>query len=70
MEGLKDQILQRRPAKVKSTPEVKTGGSDAAWLRDVIAKANGAASELLFLGQDADVKHAYERWGYPPPGRC
>jgi hypothetical protein len=67
VEGLKDQILQRPPAKTKSNPAVKTGGSDSAWLRDVIAKANGAAGELLFLSEDKDIKAAYQEWEYPLP---
>lgn len=66
-QGLKDQVLQRSPAKTKSDQKVKTGGSDSAWLRDVIAKAGGAADELLFLSADADIKRAYEQWGHPPP---
>lgn len=67
IEGLKDQILQRPPAKSKTDQVVKTGGSDSAWLRDVIAKANGAAEELLFLSGDKDIEAAYQEWGYPPP---
>lgn len=67
VEGLKDQILQRPPAKLKTDQEVKTGGSDSAWLRDVIAKASGAAAELLFLSEDKDIEAAYQEWGYPPP---
>lgn len=67
IEGLKDQILQRLPAKTKTDQEVKTGGSDSAWLRDVIAKASGAAEELLFLSEDKDIEVAYQEWGHPPP---
>ncbi|MEU3645263.1 hypothetical protein AB0E59_17915 [Lentzea sp. NPDC034063] len=61
--GLKDQILQRKPAKTKSSDRVKTGGSDSAWLRDVVAKA-GAPDALLFLSQDTDIRSAYTAWGH------
>ncbi|WP_285629367.1 hypothetical protein [Actinoallomurus iriomotensis] len=68
LEGLRDQVLQRPPAKKKS--EVKTGGSDSAWLRTVLAKVGGAADALLFLSSDGDIKRAYEAWGHPPPLLC
>ena len=65
IEGLRDQILLRSPAKPKSG--VKTGGSDSAWLRTVLAKADRAADKLLFLSSDGDIRQAYEAWGYQPP---
>jgi hypothetical protein len=65
--GLRDQILLRAPAKTKSTPAVKTGGSDSAWLRDVLAKVDGAADALLFLSSDGDIESAYAQWGHQPP---
>ncbi|HEX6343084.1 hypothetical protein [Umezawaea sp.] len=65
LEGLKDQVLQRPPGKRKE--KVKTGGSDAAWLRDVILAANGAVDRLLFLTEDRDITRACEAWGMPTP---
>ncbi|SFR29085.1 hypothetical protein SAMN04488564_1179 [Lentzea waywayandensis] len=66
IEGLKDQVLQRKPAKTKSADLVKTGGSDSAWLRDVVAKA-GEPDRVMFLSKDADIKSAYAAWGYGQP---
>lgn len=66
VEGLKDQILQRPPAKTKSAEAVKTGGSDSAWLRDVLIEA-GTPEVLLFLSQDGDIKRAFEVWGHGQP---
>jgi len=66
VQGLKDQILQRPPAKTKSTEAVKTGGSDSAWLRDVLIQA-GTPEALLFLSQDGDIKRAFEVWGHGQP---
>ncbi|WP_125736909.1 hypothetical protein [Amycolatopsis sp. WAC 04197] len=66
VEGLKDQILQRPPAKTKSDPKVKTGGSDSAWLRDVIKEA-GSPNHLMFLSSDADIKQAWNTWGHGEP---
>lgn len=65
IEGLRDQILLRSPAKQKS--EVKTGGSDSAWLRTVLAKVDRAGDKLLFFSSDGDIRRAYEAWGYQPP---
>lgn len=65
IEGLRDQILLRSPAKPKSG--VKTGGSDSAWLRTVLAKVDRVADTLLFLSSDGDIRRAYEAWGYQPP---
>ncbi|WAL64512.1 hypothetical protein ORV05_26610 [Amycolatopsis cynarae] len=66
IQGLKDQILQRPPAKRKSAEAVKTGGSDSAWLRDVLAQAN-APETLLFLTEDNDIKRAFQEWGHGQP---
>lgn len=65
VEGLKDQVLQRGPASRKGG--VKTGGSDSAWLREVIDKADNATDRLLFLSSDNDIVQACERWGHEPP---
>ena len=65
--GLRDQILQLSPAKTKSTPPVKTGGSDSAWLRDVLAKAGGQPEQLLFLSSDRDIERAHTQWRLAPP---
>ncbi|MBE8524102.1 hypothetical protein ILP97_42620 [Amycolatopsis sp. H6(2020)] len=64
--GLKDQILQQAPAKTKSQDKVKTGGSDSAWLRDVLQRADGPDS-LLFLSRDKDIIQAYDAWKLGKP---
>jgi hypothetical protein len=64
--GLKDQILQQAPAKTKSQDKVKTGGSDSAWLRDVLQRADGPNS-LLFLSRDKDIIQAYDAWKLGKP---
>lgn len=61
--GLRDQVLQRRPAKRKN--DTKTGASDSAWLRDVLDKA-GDPSTLLIISDDRDIPAALEAWGKPP----
>lgn len=66
-EGLRDQILQRPPARTKSVPPVKTGGSDSAWLRDVMANAGDRQEHLLYLSSDRDIERAYAQWGFKPP---
>ncbi|MGW2104381.1 hypothetical protein ACWCPX_43370 [Streptomyces olivaceoviridis] len=71
VEGLKDQVLQRKPAKTKGgTPEkpgsaVKTGASDSAWLRDVLDLA--PPERILIVGADKDVDAAFKAWGKPMP---
>ncbi len=49
-----------------SSEAVKTGGSDSAWLRDVLTRA-GAPDSLLFLSQDRDIKQALHAWGHGEP---
>lgn len=66
VQGLKDQILRRPPAKTKTDDAVKTGGSDSAWLRDALDKA-GAPDRLLFLSEDKDLKQAFGQWGHAEP---
>lgn len=66
IEGLKDQILLRDPAKPKGEAGVKTGGSDSAWIREVLAQA-GTPDALLFLSQDRDIKRAFQAWGLGEP---
>jgi len=66
IEGLKDQILLRDPAKPKGDAGVKTGGSDSAWIREVLAQA-GTPDALLFLSQDRDIKRAFQVWGLGEP---
>jgi hypothetical protein len=68
--GIKDQILLHPPAKEKSTPAVKTGASDSAWLRDVIARAEGDPSRLLFLSSDHDIETAFTAWNLGSPLLC
>ncbi|GAA0911044.1 hypothetical protein GCM10009559_81920 [Pseudonocardia zijingensis] len=67
LQGLKDQILLRGPAKRKDGTDpssgVKTGASDSAWLRDVLDKAGGA-EPVLFITEDKDVTRALDSWGY------
>ncbi|MEV4081905.1 hypothetical protein AB0J43_16695 [Nonomuraea fuscirosea] len=45
LEGVRDQILQRPPGRLKATDSkagpVKTGASDSAWLRDLRERAGG-----------------------------
>ncbi|MFC5857154.1 hypothetical protein ACFPZI_37005 [Streptomyces chlorus] len=71
VEGLKDQVLQRKPAKTKGgTPEkpgsaVKTGASDSAWLRDVLELAS--PEKILIIGADKDVDAAFTAWNKPMP---
>ncbi|GGS24859.1 hypothetical protein GCM10010284_67260 [Streptomyces rubiginosohelvolus] len=69
VEGLKDQILQRPPAKTKGgsdpTTSTKTGASDGAWLRDVLQLAE--PDEILIVTSDKDVPAAFKAWGIPAP---
>ena len=69
LEGLKDQVMQRAPGKMKSAGKerVKTGASDSAWLRDVLAEADGTAERLLFITEDKDIANAFAAWGLPAP---
>ncbi|MFD3580520.1 hypothetical protein ACFWVL_42420 [Streptomyces sp. NPDC058644] len=61
--ALRDQVLQRAPAKLKG--DVKTGASDSAWLRDVLARVS--PEEIVIVSSDRDVKRAFEAWGKPVP---
>ncbi|MFE9912509.1 hypothetical protein [Streptomyces clavifer] len=69
VEGLKDQILQHPPAKIKGgsdrTKGTKTGASDSAWLRDVLQLAE--PDEILIVTGDRDVPAAFKAWGVPVP---
>ncbi|MER5966881.1 hypothetical protein [Streptomyces sp. NPDC002057] len=79
IEGLKDQVLLRPPAKLKggkgSTPDagrgdndsrgVKTGASDSAWIRDVLDLAD--SDEILIVSADRDVLAAFRAWNKPVP---
>ncbi|UKL04204.1 hypothetical protein [Streptomyces sp. NBU3104] len=69
IEGLRDQVLLRAPAKRKNgkTPDdgVKTGASDSAWIRDVLTLAN--PDEILIVSKDRDVRAAFEAWDKPLP---
>ncbi|WP_331736790.1 hypothetical protein OG426_55380 (plasmid) [Streptomyces canus] len=49
VEALKDQVLQRRPAKPRDG--VKTGASDSAWLRQVLKTAGGDRDTFVIVGQ-------------------
>lgn len=66
IEGLKDQVLLRDPAKPKGAAGVKTGGSDSAWIREVLAQVD-TPDELLFLSQDRDINRAFRSWGLGEP---
>ncbi|BBJ37430.1 hypothetical protein SSPO_001480 [Streptomyces antimycoticus] len=61
--GLKDQVLQQEPAKLKG--DVKTGASDSAWLRDVLARVS--PEEIVVVSSDGDVKRAFRAWRKPVP---
>lgn len=63
--GLRDQILQTGPGRKKQG--VKTGGSDSAWLRDVLVKAGGSFDDVALLSQDGDVQVACKALGVAPP---
>lgn len=65
VEALKDQVLQRKPAKVKGDPPVKTGASDSAWLRDVLDRLE--PEEFLIVSSDGDVRAAFQAWGRQQP---
>jgi hypothetical protein len=65
IEALKDQVLQRKPAKVRD--KVKTGASDSAWLRQVLKTANNDPDKFVIVGSDADVYKAFETWGLAKP---
>ncbi|MFI2369901.1 hypothetical protein [Streptomyces sp. NPDC018833] len=65
IEALKDQVLQRRPARVRD--KVKTGASDSAWLRQVLKTANNDPDKFVIVGSDADVYKAFETWGLAKP---
>jgi hypothetical protein len=61
--ALKDQVLQREPAKLKG--DVKTGASDSAWLRDVLDRLS--PEEIVVVSSDGDVKRAFTAWDKPVP---
>ncbi|MFB6514089.1 hypothetical protein ACFCW4_33125 [Streptomyces virginiae] len=69
IEGLKDQVLLRPPAKRKGAADpdeaIKTGASDSAWLRDILELA--APDEVLIITSDGDVRAAFEAWKKPVP---
>ncbi|WP_411076564.1 hypothetical protein [Streptomyces sp. cmx-4-7] len=77
IEGLKDQVLLRDPAKrkggrapdpdkgINGTPGVKTGASDSAWIRDVLALSN--PDELVIVSSDRDVSAAFVAWNRQVP---
>ncbi|MGO1025729.1 hypothetical protein ACTOXX_34715 [Streptomyces rubiginosohelvolus] len=77
IEGLKDQVLLRAPAKrkgarapdpdtgTKGTSGHKTGASDSAWIRDVLALAN--PDEVVIVSKDRDVSASFEAWNKPVP---
>lgn len=71
IEGLKDQVLQRKPGKTKGGSPgdpgsaVKTGASDSAWLRDVLDRA--APDKILIVGADRDIGAAFRAWGKQEP---
>lgn len=65
IEGLKDQVLLRPPAKLKGAEATKTGASDSAWLRDVLELAH--PDEILIVTSDGDVRAAFEAWNKPVP---
>ncbi|WP_432086180.1 hypothetical protein [Streptomyces sp. bgisy095] len=63
--GLRDQIMQTGPGRKKQG--VKTGGSDSAWLRDVLVKAGGSFDDVALLSQDGDVQVTCKALGVAPP---
>ncbi|MFG2918105.1 hypothetical protein ACGF0D_35125 [Kitasatospora sp. NPDC048298] len=69
IEGLKDQVLLRKPAKLKGATDKsrgqKTGASDSAWIRDVLELAG--PDEILIISEDKDVKAAFKEWNKPEP---
>ncbi|MBV9142129.1 MAG: hypothetical protein JO115_14650 [Pseudonocardiales bacterium] len=65
MGGLRDQILQRGPATSKGG--TKTGASDSAWLRDVIAAAGASTEPLLLVSEDKALVRACQEWGFALP---
>ncbi|GAA3372131.1 hypothetical protein GCM10017744_102390 [Streptomyces antimycoticus] len=77
IEGLKDQVLLRDPAKrkggrapdpekgIKGVTGIKTGASDSAWIRDVLALA--APDEVVIVSSDRDVSAAFEAWNKQIP---
>ncbi|GHG13537.1 hypothetical protein ACFFSH_31790 [Streptomyces filamentosus] len=69
IEGLKDQVLLRPPAKRKGAKDpaeaIKTGASDSAWLRDILELAD--PDEVLIVTSDGDVRAAFEAWKKPVP---
>ncbi|MEU6012152.1 hypothetical protein [Streptomyces sp. NPDC047453] len=60
VEALKDQVLQRAPAKPRDG--VKTGASDSAWLRQVLKTAGDDPDQFVIVGSDRDVYKAFEAW--------
>ncbi|MCX4691798.1 hypothetical protein [Streptomyces sp. NBC_01408] len=63
--GLRDQILQTGAGRRKDG--VKTGASDSAWLRDVLAKAGGDFTRVVLLSKDRDVAAACKALQVDPP---
>ncbi|WP_143267787.1 hypothetical protein [Amycolatopsis alba] len=70
--GLKDQVLQLPPAKRKGPEDerVKTGASDSAWLREVLARVDNAPERLLFVTQDHDITDALTAWKHTTTLLC
>ncbi|RSM80467.1 hypothetical protein DL991_10070 [Amycolatopsis sp. WAC 01375] len=70
--GLKDQVLQLPPAKRKGPEDerVKTGASDSAWLREVLARVGNASEQLLFVTEDHDITDALTAWKHTTALLC
>lgn len=64
--ALRDQILQLGPgSRVK---DVKTGGSDSAWLRDVLTEVNGDFAKVLIVTENRKDVYAFcKEGGIKPP---
>jgi hypothetical protein len=69
-EGLLDQVLQRGAGRRKSG--VKTGASDSAWVRDIVARADGDPARLLVVTSDLkDVQAVFADLELEPaPAMC
>lgn len=66
LEAIKDQILQRSPARKKK--EVRTGAADSAWLRSV-DEYEPDTKQYVIISNDEDVDGAFEAWGKVAPRR-
>lgn len=64
-EALRDQVLQRPPAKKKH--DVKTGAADSAWIRQVLKTAGDDVEKFIIVGADKDVYQAFEAWNLGQP---